>query len=102
MPAYLIADIELHDAEQYREYVEHVPALIEKHGGKYLVRGGNTRTLEGAWRPSRLVVLQFPDREAAMALYEDPDYAPYRNLRQSIADTRLILAEGHDEEPRLR
>lgn len=96
MPAYLIADIELHDAERYKDYVEHVPALIEKFGGRYLVRGGRTQVLEGSWTPSRLIVLEFPDRDAVLGLYEDEEYAPYRDLRQSIASTDLILADGVD------
>ena len=96
MPVYLIADITVHDAEQYREYVENVPALIRKHGGVYRVRGGDLQTLEGDWSPSRLIVLEFPDRDAALAFHNDPEYEPYRNLRQSISDSRLVIVDGHD------
>ena len=93
MPAYLIANIELHDAERYKAYIEHVPALIEKHGGKYLVRGGRSEVLEGGWSPTRLIVLEFPSRDAAVAFYDDPDYAPYKELRQAVSTTSLILVE---------
>ena len=96
MPTYLIANIELHDPERYREYVEHVPALIERHGGAYRVRGGSSRVLEGAWTPSRFIVLEFPSRDAALAFYEDPDYVPYRSLRQSISDSNVILVDGFE------
>ena len=96
MPAYLIADIELHDAARYQDYVAHVPALIEKHGGKYRVRGGDARVLEGHWSPSRLIVLEFPDREAALAFYDDPDYQIYKELRQSISTGSLILVDGYE------
>jgi len=96
MPAaYLVADIELHDLEQYKDYVEHVPALIEKHGGKYCVRTGESQVLEGNWTPSRLVILEFPDREAALAFYADPDYEPYKSLRQAISDSGVILVDGY-------
>jgi uncharacterized protein (DUF1330 family) len=94
MPAYLIANIKLHDATRYQEYVERVPALIERHGGKYCVRGGDAMVLEGGWSPSRLIVLEFPDRERALAFYDDPDYEPYKSLRQSVSDSSLILVEG--------
>lgn len=96
MPAYLLADIELHDAARYKEYVEHVPALIEKFGGRYLVRGGPAQVLEGNWSPSRLIIIEFPDRDAVLGFYEDPEYVPYRDLRQSIASTDLLLADGVD------
>ena len=96
MPVYLIADITVHDAERYREYVENVPALIRKHGGVYRVRGGDLQILEGDWSPSRLIVLEFPDRDAALAFHNDPEYEPYRNLRQSISDSSLVIVDGHD------
>ena len=96
MPAYLIADITLHDSDRYKDYIENVPALIEKHGGVYRVRGGDAQTLEGDWSPQRVIVLEFPDREAALAFYNDPDYEPYKRLRQSISDSRLIVADGYE------
>ena len=96
MPAYLIANIELRDVARYEDYVRHVPALIEKHRGKYRVRGGDFRVLEGSWSPSRFIVLEFPTRDAAIAFYDDPDYAPYKKLRQSISDTSLIVIDGYD------
>ncbi len=45
-----------------------MPLLIEKHGGKYRGRDGDSQVLEGNWSPSRLIILEFPDREAALAL----------------------------------
>ena len=94
MSAYLIADIVLHDAERYQEYVANVPALIEKHGGVYRVRGGHSEVLEGGWTPSRLVVLEFPDRAAAQGFYNDRDYEPYKALRHSISDCSVVIVEG--------
>jgi uncharacterized protein (DUF1330 family) len=94
MPTYLIANIELHDVKRYKDYVEHVPALIAKHGGKYRVRGGDSQVLEGAWSPSRLIVIEFPSREAALAFYNDADYEPYKSLRQSVSDSSLVLVDG--------
>lgn len=94
MAAYLIADIDVHEPERYKAYVESVPALIARHGGIYRVRGGEVTALEGAWSPARLIVLEFPDRAAALAFYEDPQYAPFKTLRQSITSSRLVLVEG--------
>lgn len=94
MSTFLIANIRVNDAERYKEYVANVPALIAKHGGQYRVRGGDTQVLEGQWTPDRLVVLEFPDCDSAMAFYNDPDYAPFRMLRQSITDSSVIVADG--------
>ena len=93
MAAYLIADIVWHDAERYKEIEQAVPALIEKHGGKYIVRGGDPSVIEGDWSPLRLIVVEFPDREAFLAFYNDPEYEPYKTLRQSISDSKLVIVD---------
>jgi uncharacterized protein (DUF1330 family) len=94
MPAYLLANIRVHDTERYQDYVANVPALIAKHGGKYRVRGGEAEVLEGEWSPDRFVVIAFPNRAAALAFYDGPDYKPYRTLRQSLTESNVILVDG--------
>ena len=95
MNALLIVDISVDDAERYRKYVNLVPALIEKHHGKYLCRGGNVDVIEGNWQPERLVVLEFPSVASARAFLEDPDYQPVAAIRHAAAATNLVLAEGY-------
>jgi uncharacterized protein (DUF1330 family) len=97
MSAYLIVDITVHDRERYAEYVRQVPTLIRKHGGVYRIRGGETQTIEGDWSPRRLVVLEFPDTDAARAFLDDPDYEPVAAIRHEAASTNLVLAEGFQE-----
>src|SRR5437879_5184522 len=58
MAAYLIADITVHDPDGYKAYAADVSALIAKHGGKYLVRGGGVDVLEGDWTPARLIIVE--------------------------------------------
>jgi uncharacterized protein (DUF1330 family) len=96
MTAYLIADIRVRDTERYQDYVANVLALVEKHGGRYRVRGGAVDVLEGSWSPGRLVILEFPDRAAALGFYSDPAYAPLKKLRQTIAASAVALVEGWD------
>ena len=95
MSAYLIADITIHDLENFMEYVKQVPACIKKHGGTYLVRGGEPEAKEGTWEPKRLVVLKFPTKENAEAFLEDPEYQPVAAIRHQAATTNLILADGY-------
>jgi len=97
MSAYLIVDITIHDTERYQDYVRQVPALIEKHQGIYLIRGGEVEIKEGNWRPHRVIVLQFPSRQQANAFLEDPDYQPVAAIRHAAATTNAILVEGYKE-----
>lgn len=94
MSVYVIINLEVHDAEAYEEYKAKVPALIHKHGGEYVVRGGKFMVLEGDWKPSRLVLLRFPDAAAVQALLADLDYQPLKALRQRAAKTDLVVVEA--------
>lgn len=94
MSAYLIVNVDLRDPAAYEEYKAKVPALIARHGGEYLARGGEHEVYEGDWRPKRVVLFRFPDRAAIRALMEDPDYAPLKALRQRIASSDLVAVDG--------
>jgi uncharacterized protein (DUF1330 family) len=94
MPAYLIVNIQVKDPAAYERYKAAVPALIRKHGGEYLARGGKTEVIEGDWRPSRLVLFRFPSMESIHALDTDPEYKPLKDLRQSVAYTESVAIEG--------
>ena len=94
MPAYLIADVTVTDPDRYPDYVRLVPATLEPFGGRFIARGGATETLEGVWRPQRLVIIEFPSLERARAWYHSPEYAPAKELRQRYSDGRLIFVEG--------
>jgi uncharacterized protein (DUF1330 family) len=90
----MVVDVTVQDPEKYKEYIELVPRFIEKHQGRYLVRGGETEVVEGTWDPGRVVVLEFPSREKALAFVSDPDYQPVADIRRSAATTNLIVVEG--------
>jgi uncharacterized protein (DUF1330 family) len=94
MPAYIIADVEITDPARYAEYVKVVPETIARYGGRFVVRGGRTETLEGAWSPKRIVVLEFPTFERAREWWGSEDYRAPRALRQSASISRLIVVQG--------
>jgi uncharacterized protein (DUF1330 family) len=94
MPAYVIVETELHDAEQYERYKAAAPASIEKYGGRYLARGGALEVLEGDWQPPRVVILEFDDLETAKRWYRSPEYQEAKQLREGAATMRMVAAEG--------
>ena len=94
MAAYVIVQVEVNDPVRYEDYKGMVPASIAKYGGRFLVRGGKTHTLEGDWVPKRFVMVEFPSVEQAKAWWASPEYAEAKALRQATADSKLIVAEG--------
>jgi len=94
MTAYVIADIDVQDAETYRDYVALVPGTLEPFGGRFLVRGGAHSTLEGSWQPKRLIIVEFPSAEHARRWYESDAYVAAIEIRQSSSSGSLVLVEG--------
>jgi uncharacterized protein (DUF1330 family) len=92
--AYLAGFLTLRDPAWLDEYQSKNLALVERHGGRYLVAAPNPIRLEGRNPPDILIVMEFPSREAATAWYGDPDYQPLIRLRQLGADLEFVLAEG--------
>jgi uncharacterized protein (DUF1330 family) len=77
--AYVIASIDVTDPDLYAEYRAQVPATIEQYG---------------SWDPPRIVVLEFPDADAARRWHSSEEYSPLIELRQRASNGHLVLVDG--------
>ncbi len=94
MPAYVIIETDITDPEQYERYKQASPEAVASGGGHFVVRGGELAVLEGDWEPKRMVVLEFPDLEAAKRWYASPEYAEAKALREGAAKLNMVAVEG--------
>jgi uncharacterized protein (DUF1330 family) len=94
MKAYVIVDVDIKDPVRYEDYKKLTPASLVSYEGKFVVRGGKAETLEGSWKPGRLVVVEFPSMEKAKAWWSSEGYAPAKAIRQSASVTQMIVVEG--------
>jgi uncharacterized protein (DUF1330 family) len=95
MPAYVIADVRaVRDQDALIEYRRRNTDAVANHGGRFVVRGGEAEVLEGAWDTLRMVVIEFPDADAARAWHSSDEYAPLKAMRQAASTTQIILVEG--------
>lgn len=94
MPAYVLVEIQINDPEKYEAYKKLTPASIASYGGKFIVRGGHTESLEGNWEPGRIVVVEFPSVEKAKAWYTSPEYQAAKEIRLAASTGKMILVEG--------
>jgi uncharacterized protein (DUF1330 family) len=92
MPAYVIANIDVHDPDGYEDYKALSTQSADAYDGRFVVRGGQVEVLEGDWEPKRLVVLEFPDAGAVRRWYESPEYREARAIRERTASTQMIVA----------
>ena len=94
MAGYVIVDNEITDEALYAQFRARVAATVATYGGKYLVRGGAAESVEGDWKPHRVVVVEFDNVEQAKAWLNSPEYAELREIRLKSANASVIVVEG--------
>jgi len=94
MAAYIFANIDVTDPQQYEQYRKLSTHAMQAHGAEVCIRGGKVERLEGDWMPNRVVLLKFPTAEAARAFYDSPEYTAAKAARQGAAVMRMVLIEG--------
>lgn len=93
---YVVAQINVSDAEKYAIYVQQVLATIEVYGGEFLVRGGKSESFEGKPPGDRNVVIRFPSYQSALDWYHSSEYAPAKQLRMAASTSVQTIVEGVD------
>jgi uncharacterized protein (DUF1330 family) len=94
MPAYFVCTMSIHDPETFRKYTALTPPTVARYGGRFLTRGDDVTTAEGEAFTERMVLIEFPDRNAAMDWYNDADYQSASAFRRAASTGRMILQEG--------
>ncbi len=94
MAAYVIAEVKVTDDYWFADYGKKTQQLVEKHGGRCLVRAAPAEKFEGERAlPSVVVILEFPSVAQAKGWYTDQEYAPLITLRQTGSKTEITLVE---------
>jgi uncharacterized protein (DUF1330 family) len=90
----MIIETGVEDEAVYTEYVDRVRGVVEKHGGRYLVRGGDVTSLSGNWRPERVVIIEFEAIEQVRRCFGSPEYLELAPLREQSAVSKAIVVNG--------
>jgi uncharacterized protein (DUF1330 family) len=94
MSCYFIAQIKIHDADEYQKYLENVDEVFSKFNGTYLAVDTNPTVLEGTWSRGRVVLIQFPNESDLRRWYDSPEYQSILKHRLKAADCDSILVKG--------
>ena len=100
MPAYMIVTAKIADRAAFISgYGAAAGELVAKFGGKYVLRGPGAELLEGDTGTEHLdgasmVISEWPDKAAAKAFWNSPEYADVKKLRAGIADCQVLLIEA--------
>ena len=97
MSAYIIVEAQITDFESFKPYAQKAAELVAANGGRYVVRGGDTHSLEGGWDPdTKVVVSEWPDMETARAFWDSPQYREASKMRKGTGKFRVYLVDGID------
>ena len=94
MSGYLIAQLNMTAKESFKLYAETVPESVKKFGGKYLVRAGEFKSVQGKWDFTRNVIIEFPTYEKALEWYGSEEYKPVKPIRLANSVANGIIIKG--------
>ena len=91
--AYLVAHIRVHDKEAFEKFKSMSGPAIADHGGRVLARNPSPDHREGDLR-GLTILIEFENMDAARGFYESDAYTAARAVRETAAETDLLLVEG--------
>ena len=92
---FLLVDVDIHNIDEYKKYLEKVKPMVEKFGGKYLIKGGKIDAKEtDLWKPKRIVLVKFPNKSSALKWYNSEEYRALKHLRLNNASSNILFIEG--------
>ena len=92
---YMVANLQIHDAERYREYEKGFFPILKKHGGEFITYDDNIINVEGDnYVKGRVIIFSFPNEAAADKWYNDPEYQEISKYRREATTTQLIRVKG--------
>lgn len=96
MPAYMIVTATISDRDKFIQgYGATAGALVEKYGGKYVLRGPGAELLEGNFGDgASMVISEWPDKEAVYKFWNSPEYQEAKKLRADIAECQVLVIES--------
>ncbi len=95
MAAYLIVEmVEMTDADAFAEYRRRIGPVMNEYDGEFLSIGSNLLLLEGEWHPRVVAIVRFPTMDHIRDVYESPDQAPLRELRQRAGRFNFVAVDG--------
>ncbi len=94
--AYVVNEIAVSDEALFQTYADQVPAILAAFGGRYVVRGGNGEAIKGDPPQTRIVITEFPNREAARAWRASEAYQRILPIREATSTSRVYIVDGYE------
>lgn len=79
---------------RYEEYIREVKPIVERFGGRYLARSEKITALSEAWKPDRVILIEWDSREQLERCFSSEEYRSIAGKRENTVDSRAMIVEG--------
>ena len=93
MACFFLAEIEVHAAAPYREYVEKASEIVSRYGGEYVFRSEAITPVSEDWAPERMVLIKFGTRDELQRCFTSPEYLAIKHLREHSTTSRAVIIQ---------
>ena len=93
---YMLITAKIHDRDAFiAGYAQATAPLVEKFGGRYVMRAPGAELLEGEFgQGASVAISEWPDKAAAKAFWTSPEYAEAKTLRDGLAEVQVLIVEA--------
>ncbi|NKW91735.1 DUF1330 domain-containing protein [Rhodobacteraceae bacterium R_SAG9] len=95
MPAYMLTFLRVEDAEAHaKDYLPGAHQVLLDFGGRPLAVTEDITVKEGALPEGKVILVEFPTKEAALAYYDSPEHKPYKDVLDRVAQNDMAVFAG--------
>jgi uncharacterized protein (DUF1330 family) len=96
MAHYFVAQIKIHDQNEYDKYLDKFDDIFSRYKGEILAVDEAPSILEGSWSYTKSVIVKFPSREDFEDWYYSAEYQEILKHRLRAAHCDTLLVEGYE------
>ena len=94
MSYYFVANIKINDLTEYQNYINEAERIFSKFNGTYLAVDDTPLILEGKWKYTRMVIIEFMNKSDFESWYNSADYQRILRYRLKAAECDTVLVKG--------
>ena len=96
MACYFIAQIDIHDKDEYQKYLNGFDKIFENYKGKVIAVDDHPTVLEGEWAFKRMVMIRFTDESEAKRWYHSIEYQKLVKYRWRASKATACLVHARE------
>ncbi len=94
MSCYFVANIRITNKEIYQKYLDSCDEVFSKFKGNYLAVDENPEILEGSWNYSKVVIIEFNNKDDLNLWYKSNSYQEILKYRLDGSDSSAMIVQG--------